>query len=129
MTRTNKAIKNQYGEFVEILAIGNDVTSLKRTEQDLRDSEKRLRLATDAAQLGIFDWDIENDVTLWDRRMYEIFGMHPDEQPINRDGFAKELIFPADLQRFNEKITKSLNKEGHPVFLWVPTIYCGFNNT
>jgi PAS domain S-box-containing protein len=52
---TNKAIKNQYGEFVEILAIGNDVTSLKRTEQDLRASEKRLRLATDAAQLGIFD--------------------------------------------------------------------------
>jgi PAS domain S-box-containing protein len=108
---TNKAIKNQYGEFVEILAIGNDVTSLKRTEQDLRASEKRLRLATDAAQLGIFDWDIENDVTLWDRRMYEIFGMQPDEQPVNREGFAKELIYPADLQRFNEKITKSLNKE------------------
>jgi PAS domain S-box-containing protein len=107
---TNTAITDETGEVIEILAVGNDVTEVKHAEQELRKSEERLRLATEAAQLGIFDWDIQNDLPLWDRRMYEIFGVDPDSEPINREIFAKEVIYPDDLQRFNQEIAESMNR-------------------
>lgn len=109
---TNNVITDESGQVTEILAVGNDVTELKRTEQELRKSEERLRLATQAAQLGIFDWDIQNDRPLWDRRMYEIFGTDPANEPINREVFAKEVIYPDDLQRFNQEISDSMSQGG-----------------
>jgi PAS domain S-box-containing protein len=107
---TNNVITDESGQVLEILAVGNDVTELKRTEQELRKSEERLRLAAQAAQLGIFDWDIQNDLPLWDRRMYEIFGVNPVDKPINREVFVKEVIHPEDLQRFNREISESMRQ-------------------
>jgi PAS domain S-box-containing protein len=107
---TNNVITDESGQVTEILAVGNDVTELKRTEQELRKSEERLRLATQATQLGIFDWDIQNDRPLWDRRMYEIFGANPEDKPINREIFEKEVIHPEDLQRFNQEILESMRQ-------------------
>jgi two-component system, sensor histidine kinase and response regulator len=66
------------------------------TSQALRQSERRLFLATQAAQIGIFDWDIIDDRLLLDARTAELFGtadqhfggtfedwlacIHPDDQ-------------------------------------------------
>ncbi len=32
-------------------------------------------LATTSAKIGVWDWDIENDVMEWDNRMYELYGI------------------------------------------------------
>ena len=40
---TNKAILDSHGNVCEILAIGNDITALKQTETELRESEERIR--------------------------------------------------------------------------------------
>ena len=37
----------------------------RRAESTLRDSEERLRLATEAAKIGTFDWNIQTGVNLW----------------------------------------------------------------
>ena len=39
---------------------------LKESEARLRVSEERLQLAIDAAGLGIWDWDVEQDRLVWD---------------------------------------------------------------
>ena len=39
---------------------------LKESEARLRSSEERLQLAIDAASLGIWDWDVEQDRLVWD---------------------------------------------------------------
>ncbi len=38
-------------------------------------SDKRLRLSTEAAQIGIWDWNLETNKVHWDRLMFEIYGM------------------------------------------------------
>ena len=45
----------------KIVVTGNDVTERQAQEQALRDSEERLRIATQGANEGVFDWDLESD--------------------------------------------------------------------
>ncbi|KAA0972125.1 PAS domain S-box protein [Aureimonas fodinaquatilis] len=57
-------------------------------EQAQIEAETRLRLAQEAADLGTFDLNIENDVLDFDLRCREIFGILPD-QPIT---FSQHFI-------------------------------------
>lgn len=75
-------------------AIVRDITDWKRSLADLAESEERLRLATEAGQMGIWDWrmasgQLEHTATM--RRLFGIAGdeasaedfrgaVHPDDQ-------------------------------------------------
>lgn len=47
---------------------------VRRTEE-LRQMNERFSLAVNAAHMGVWDWDIENDILVWDERMYELYGV------------------------------------------------------
>ena len=49
--------------------------ALQESEARLRSSEERLKLAIDAAGLGIWDWDVEQDRLVWDDSMYRLYGV------------------------------------------------------
>ncbi|MFP5213788.1 MAG: PAS domain S-box protein [Acidobacteriota bacterium] len=51
---TNRAIRDEEGNIVEILCIGNDITKLKRIEEQLRQSEEKYRTLIDHIQDGVF---------------------------------------------------------------------------
>jgi PAS domain S-box-containing protein len=44
---------------------------------DLQQITERLSLATKASKIGIWDWDITNNILTWDDRMYELYGITP----------------------------------------------------
>ena len=68
-----------------------------RAEAALRESEARLRLATEAAGLGVFAWTPDGDRISWENdRVYEIFGLAPDAPPLNAARFAGEVVHPDD---------------------------------
>lgn len=46
-----------------------------KSERKLRDSEERLKLAREAANIGIHDHDLKSNVLKWDDRVYEIMGV------------------------------------------------------
>ena len=48
---------------------------LEESEGRLRESEDRLQLAIDAAGLGIWDWDVQQDRLVWDDSMYRLYGV------------------------------------------------------
>ncbi|ACL06137.1 multi-sensor hybrid histidine kinase [Desulfatibacillum aliphaticivorans] len=50
---TNKAIRDEQGELVEILSIGSDITSRRMMEQAIRESEERFRYLADATHEAI----------------------------------------------------------------------------
>jgi PAS domain S-box-containing protein len=57
---------------------------LKQSKNALHTSEERLALerldlAASAAHLGIWDWDIPNNKLVWDKRMYELYGLKPKD--------------------------------------------------
>jgi PAS domain S-box-containing protein len=58
--------------FVSVI---EDISARKQAEADLRKREERLSLASMAAGLGVFEWDVPADQAVWENeRMYEIFG-------------------------------------------------------
>jgi PAS domain S-box-containing protein len=51
------AIRSEEGQVVGYVSANRDVTRLERTQAELRDSEKRFRLALQASNIGVFSQD------------------------------------------------------------------------
>jgi two-component system cell cycle sensor histidine kinase/response regulator CckA len=49
--------------------------------EDLNQIIERFLLATKAAQLGIWDWDIRKNLLLWDDMMYKLYGIRKEDFP------------------------------------------------
>lgn len=67
------------GEPNGFVAIVRDVTGSNLTDAQARLVTERLSLAAESAHLGIWDIDLEKNSLNWDKRMYEIFGIRPEE--------------------------------------------------
>jgi PAS domain S-box-containing protein len=78
-----------------------DLSERQLWEAALRGSEERLRLATEAAQLGIWTWQPDRDEVVWENaRPYEIFALSPSEPPITAARFKAEFLCPEDVATF-----------------------------
>jgi PAS domain S-box-containing protein len=80
-----EAIVNYYfvpiienNEVVGILANNEDVTEKRKSENALIESEQRLKLASQSAELGIWDLNIKENILVWDKRMFELYGVKED---------------------------------------------------
>ena len=51
----------------------------KQAGLELARIAERLNLATHAAQMGIWDWDIQKNELVWDERMFELYGIGKEE--------------------------------------------------
>src|SRR5580692_12357825 len=80
----------------------------------LRESEARLKLATEVAKLGVFVWDTVEDKESWENaHMYEIFGRTRDQGPVNGPAFISELVHPDYQDAFRQSMKDTLHK-GEP---------------
>jgi PAS domain S-box-containing protein len=76
-----------------------------RAEAAQRENEERLRLATDAARLGIWSWEIAEDRVSWENdQLFEIMGLAPTAEPINAARFLAEFVHPDDAAEFRRAL-------------------------
>jgi len=59
------------------LSILRDITERKQVEAELLQSEERLNLALDAAQMGIWDWNLLTNQICWSEYHEVLFGLTP----------------------------------------------------
>ncbi|RAK56460.1 PAS domain-containing sensor histidine kinase [Phenylobacterium deserti] len=72
-----------------------EVTEERRAAQRLQLSEESLRLTTEAAEIGIWDLDVQKDLLSWSDRTRAMFGISPGV-PVSMLDFY-DLIHPDDL--------------------------------
>ena len=86
-----------------------ELTSRQRAETVARASEQRLRLATDAAELGIWSWQPDGDRIIWENdRPYDIFCMPRTDAPLTAARFAAEFVHTDDLAAFERAIADTV---------------------
>lgn len=66
------------GQLAGFISTYIDITDRKKSEQALEALSERLTLATSAASIAIWDWNPENDSIVWDARMFELYGIDPN---------------------------------------------------
>jgi PAS domain S-box-containing protein len=97
-----------------IFGVGFDVTDRKLVESALRESEARLRIATSAAGLGVFEWDPGADRAVWENeRMYEIFQRTRADGPLTKRQFVGDHLYQDDAQYF-ETVLEEARRTGEP---------------
>jgi PAS domain S-box-containing protein len=83
---------------------------LRESEGKVRSSEHRLRLATRAGKLAIWDWDIENDRLLWDDAMFALYGVRPEAFSGTFEAWS-HCLAPEDLARAKGDVEAALRGE------------------
>jgi PAS domain S-box-containing protein len=87
-------------------ALWQDLRLRKKIEADLRESEERIRLATTAANLGMWFWDLTTNELIFTSKCKELFGFAPDTT-ITYELFLNTL-HPEDRQRTDEAVSCAL---------------------
>ena len=95
----------------EFSAVIRDIADRKAVESEVEGLSQRLELALEAARIGIWDWDVENNDLHWDDRMYALYqGMAPGEL-----GSAYETwlasVHPDDKQRCMDAVDMAFSGE------------------
>jgi PAS domain S-box-containing protein len=81
-----------------------------RLHQEARESAERLRISAAAAGLGIFEWNLDTGVIVWENpRIYEIFGRDPQHGPPRGPEFLRDIVHPDDRRQVESTLESAAN--------------------
>ena len=83
-----------------------DQPAVARLEALRHADAERAALAVEAAEVGVWDWDIAADRLVWDDRMFELYGLDRSTQP--RVQILREMLHPEDQDSFQEALRVAL---------------------
>jgi len=90
-----------------LIATARDVTEQKKWEESILQINQRMKLATDSAGIGIWDWNIVNNNLEWDDLMLKLYDVERNNFPGTYDAWCNKL-HPDDVFHCNSKIQIAL---------------------
>ena len=91
-----------------------NINDLRDREAELERLSRRLGLALDASKVGVWDFNIDTDVLVWDDRMDELYGYPPVGR---RHTYAdwRDRLHPEDLERAEAEFREAVEVTGRYV--------------
>ncbi|MDQ7831137.1 MAG: PAS domain S-box protein [Desulfovibrionaceae bacterium] len=80
---------------------------LQHSEEELREKGERLNLAFEAANDGLWDWDVATGEAFFSPRYYTMLGYEPGAFPPSYASW-RDLLHPEDLGRAEEVVSRSV---------------------
>jgi PAS domain S-box-containing protein len=105
-------LKDNEGNVQQWFGTNTDIDDLMQAEWALRDSEERIRLATEATAVGIWEWHVQSDRIRWDASMFRIYGI-----PTTPDGFVgyqtwRDAVVPEDVEYQEQLLRQTVKSRG-----------------
>ncbi|ODH01476.1 hybrid sensor histidine kinase/response regulator [Nostoc sp. KVJ20] len=110
------AVRDANGQVVRVVGATTNITERQAALQErqqieinLRESEERIRLATTAAELGMWFWNINTKELIWTEKCKQLFGLAPEAE-IGYEFFLN-CVHLEDRQRVDEAIARSVEEK------------------
>ena len=103
-------VRNASGKVTHVILKHIDLTAQMNIQQELSASEERLRLATHAAGIGTWDYDVVTDTLHWDDRCKRAFGLAPDAP--STDEVFHRILHSSDAERVDAAVAKAMDSSG-----------------
>ncbi len=105
---------DQDGQALRMLGSVMDITERRRSEEALRQSERRLAEASKIAHLGAFEYDAATRRTLWSDEEYRIYGLDPAGPSPAYDEMLRRCIHPEDAALLDQRFRAAM--QGRSVY-------------
>ncbi|WP_425390692.1 PAS domain-containing protein [Ekhidna sp.] len=106
----NDEVVKLRGLFQDIDDKRNREIKLEKKNAYIKLLNERFTFAKETAELGVWDWDIKNDVLVWDDQMYDLYGVKRDHFESDYEAW-QQGIHPDDRKRSNDEVEKCLAEE------------------
>jgi PAS domain S-box-containing protein len=93
---------------IHFTAMIRDITERKKSDEQLKSSERQLKNAQQIARLGSWEWDIPENKVSWSDELYRVYGLTPNEFSASYEGFL-ERVHPDDVEKVKNNIERAYN--------------------
>jgi PAS domain S-box-containing protein len=103
-----RLIRDAAGQPVRMAGIGMDVTERKESQAELTFAEERLRLATEGAQFGMWDWHRRENRVYCSERELELFGVEEGVEMTSE--MLMERVHPDDREAVGQQLRDAVER-------------------
>jgi diguanylate cyclase (GGDEF)-like protein/PAS domain S-box-containing protein len=89
------------GEFIIILPMiwagrlmeerQRNMQTLEQRDEEMKSLSHRLQIALEASKIGIWEYDVSNNLLIWDERMRDLYGVSPGQPVASYDDWKRAL--------------------------------------
>ncbi|MBI4804828.1 MAG: PAS domain S-box protein [Desulfovibrio sp.] len=92
----------------DVIVTIEDISERMQQQEKLRVTSERLQLATEASNIGIWDYDLVHKSLIWDPMMYKLYGFENQNHAVTYKDWESR-IHPDDLDASRTAIMQALN--------------------
>ncbi|HZY68492.1 MAG TPA: PAS domain S-box protein [Devosia sp.] len=109
-----RPVRDTAGTLESWIGIAIDIHDRKEAEGALRSAQEQLRLAVEATETGVFDYDLVADELKWDNRIRSFYGLAPDA-PVDLSVHLAR-VHPDDRERADQAVAAAVNPDGVGIY-------------
>jgi PAS domain S-box-containing protein len=98
------------GKCVRVFGTFQDIDEKKRAELKYQEIAERLKIATNTASIGIWEFNLLENKLLWDHNMFALYGLNPADFTNNFKAW-EHAIHPDDKLRCQEEFEETLRNK------------------
>ncbi len=92
------------------LQLQDEITERRLAQEALQEKEERLSLATLHNGVGIWDWNLQTQVMIWDDSMYALYHIRREDFSGTEEAW-RAALHPDDLERGDREVEAALSGE------------------